>query len=97
MILVDIITQFAIVIVASLIGSTIFTLVFIKILKHTIFSSFSKAISDESKEKVAEWLQAVVKNGISDALHDPKIKTIALEILELVKERLLKDEDKPKE
>lgn len=96
MILGDILTHFVIVVAASLIGSTIFTLVFIKILKHSILSSASKAISSESKEKAAEWLQAVVKNGISDALNDPKIKKITLEILKLIREKLLKGEDKDK-
>ena len=84
----EIIVHFCIVVSASLIGSLIFTTIFIVILRWTILSSASKLISDETKKKIAIWLQEVVRNGIADSLHDPKIKKIVEEILELIRERL---------
>lgn len=81
-------THLLIVVAGSLIGSLIFTSVFIIILKHTILTSAHKLISQETKRKVAEWLEEVVRNGISDALKDERVKKIVEEILELVKDKL---------
>ena len=96
MFLEEIFAHLIIVIIGSLVGSLIFTLVFLEIVKHSITSSATKLVSQESKEKAATWLQAVVKNGISDALKDPKIKNVVNEILDIVKQKLLKEEDKNK-
>lgn len=100
MFLEDMVTQLTIVIIGSLVGSTIFSLVFLKILRRSIVSSATNLISEDTKEKAADFLQSTVKNGFSDALRDPKIKTILLEVLELVREKLIKEEDesiKPEE
>lgn len=97
MILEDILIQFGIVITASLIGSFIFSTIFLKVIKITFVSSAAKLISREAKEKVTTWLQESIKNGIGDALKDPKIKKVVTEILDIIKEKLLKEEDKSKE
>jgi hypothetical protein len=90
----EILIHLLIVVIGSLIGSFIFTMVFIYIIKRSILASASKLISAETKQKVAEWLQEVVKNGISESLKDPKVKAIALEILELIKEKFIKEEER---
>jgi len=92
----DIIVQFLIVITASLVGSFIFTFVFVNVLKHSILHSASKALGEETKTRIAGWLQAVVKDGITDALKDEKLKTIIVEIMELIREKLLKEDDHKK-
>ena len=91
----EILQQFAIVVCASLVGSLIFTFIFVNVLRYSISRSASKVIDEEGKVKIAEWLQSIVKNGITDALKDEKIRNLIIEILELVKERLIK-EDKEK-
>ena len=47
--------------------------------------------SKESKGRIQEWFEDVIKNGISNALKDKKIRKIVLEILELTKERIEKE------
>lgn len=96
----DILIHFGIVITASLCGSFIFTLVFFKGLNRS---------SEKAKEKAGEWLREVVKNGIADALQDPKVEKVLKDIseavspqtnkvmddiLEIVREKLIKEEDK---
>lgn len=93
MIPIEILTHLGIVVAGSLIGSLIFSMIFIKVIKHSILRYASKAIGEEGKLKIAEWLQSIVKNGITDALADEKIRNLIIEILELVKERLMKGED----
>lgn len=93
----DIIVQFLIVICASLIGSFIFTFVFVHVLKHSILHSASKALGEETKIRIAGWLQTVVKDGITDALKDEKLKAIIVEILEFIREKLLKEDDQKKQ
>ncbi|MHC1624726.1 MAG: hypothetical protein ACXQS2_01835 [Methermicoccaceae archaeon] len=51
-----------------------------------------EAISDETKEKIAEWFEDVLKNGVSEALKDEDVRKIILEILE-VGEKKLKGEN----
>lgn len=95
-----------IVIIGSLVGSTIFAFVLIKIFKHTL-SSYSKFVSEEMQEKATKWLGETMKNAIceafkdsrikeaiGDALDDPKVKKVVGEILDITKEKLLKEEDK---
>jgi hypothetical protein len=96
MLLPEIFEHLLIVVIGSLVGSCIFTLVFIFILKHSIISSATKLVSREAKEKATTWLQESIKNGIGDALKDTKVKMVILEILELVKAKLLKEEDESK-
>lgn len=96
MFLEEILTHLLIVVIGSLVGSSIFTLVFIFILKHSIISSATKLVSREAKEKATTWLQESIKNGIGDALKDPKIKKVTEEILDIVKEKLIKEEDESK-
>lgn len=93
----DILVQFLIVICASLMGSFIFTFVFVNVLKHSILHSASKAIGEETKTRIAEWLQTVVKDGITDALKDEKLKAIIVEIMEFIRAKLLKGEENKKE
>ena len=73
-------------------GSLIFTFIFVNVLRYSISRSASKVIDEEGKVKIAEWLQSIVKNGITDALKDEKIRNLIIEILELVKEKLLRNE-----
>lgn len=97
-----------IVIIGSLVGSTIFSFVLIKIFKHTL-SSYSKFVSEEAQEKATKWLGETIKNAIceafadsrvkesiGDALEDPKVKKVVVEILDITKEKLIKEEDKDK-
>lgn len=88
----EILQQFTIVVCASLVGSLIFTFIFVNVLRYSISRLASKVIDEEGKLKIAEWLQSIVKNGITDALKDEKIRNLIIEILELVKEKLLKNE-----
>jgi len=88
----EILQHFAIVVCASLVGSLIFTFIFVNVLRYSISRSASKVIDEEGKVKIAEWLQSIVKNGITDALKDEKIRNLIIEILELVKEKLLRNE-----
>jgi len=85
----EILIQFAIVIVASLIVSVIVPIMFFTVLKGALSSSLSsftsKLISDEMKKKASEWLQEVVKNGISEALKDEDVKKMVMEILDLTR------------
>jgi len=97
MIPVEVLTHLGIVVVGSLIGSLIFSIVFIKVLKHSIFHSASKAVGEETRVRIAEWLQKVVKDGITDALKDEKLKAIIIELMEFVKEKLIKEEEHKKQ
>lgn len=97
-----------IVIIGSVVGSTIFAFVLVYIFKHTL-SSYSKYISEEMQEKATKWLHETIKNAIceaftdsrvkktiGDSLEDPKVKNVVLDILDVVKEKLIKEEDNPK-
>lgn len=88
--------HFVLIVCASLVGSFIFTFVFVHIIKHSILHSASKAIGEETRVRIAEWLQSVVKNAITDALKDEKLKAIIIELLEFVKEKLIKEEEHKK-
>jgi Na+-translocating ferredoxin:NAD+ oxidoreductase RnfG subunit len=97
----EIVIQFAIVIVASLIVSVIVPLMFFTVLKGALSSSLSsftsKLISDEMKKKASGWLQEVVKNGISEALKDEDVKKMVIGILELTRkiitDKFIKDDE----
>lgn len=52
-----------------------------------------EVVSDETKEKVAKWLEDVFKNGVSEALKDEDVLKIVLEILE-VSEKKIKEAKK---
>ena len=94
MILIEVLEHLLIVVIGSLLGSAIFAFVFIYILKHTIFSSAAQLVSDEARRKAAEWLEKVIEKGINRVLKDPAVKRIVIEILDIVKEKLIKEEDK---
>lgn len=47
---------------------------------------------DKNKGAMQKWFEEVIQAGISNALKDPKIKKIVLEILELTKEKIKKIE-----
>ena len=97
MILIEVLEHLLIVVIGSLLGSAIFAFVFIYILKHTIFSSAAQLVSDEARRKAAEWLEKVIEKGINRVLKDPAVKRIVIEILDIVKEKLIKEEDKDKD
>lgn len=97
MILVEVLEHLLIVVIGSLLGSAIFAFVFIHILKHSIFSSATQFVSDEAIKKAAEWLEKVIEKGINRVLKDPAVKKIVIELLDTIKEKLLKDEDKDKD
>jgi len=84
--------HFVLIVCASLVGSLIFTFIFVHVIKHSKFHSASKALGEETRVRIAEWLQSVVKNGITDALKDEKLKAIIIELMEFVKKKLIKDE-----
>lgn len=94
MIFIEVLEHLLIVVIGSLLGSAIFAFVFIYILKHTIFSSAAQLVSDEARKKAAEWLEKVIEKGINRVLKDPAVKKIVIEILNIVKEKLIKEEDK---
>ena len=94
MILVEVFEHLLIVVIGSLLGSAIFAFVFIYILKHSIFSSAAQLVSDEARRKAAEWLEKVIEKGINRVLKDPAVKKIVIEILDIIKEKLIKEEDK---
>jgi len=96
MILVEVFEHLLIVVIGSLLGSAIFAFVFIYILKHSIFSSATKLVSEEARRKAAEWLEKVIEKGINRVLKDPAVKKIVIEILDIVKEKLIKEEDNHK-
>ena len=100
----ELLIHLPIVIIGSLVGSTIFAFVFIKIFKRSL-SSYSSLITEEAQEKAAKWLCGTIKNAIceafadsrvkqsiGDALEDPKVKKVVVEILDITKEKLLKEE-----
>jgi len=89
-------TQFALIVCASLVGSLIFTFIFVHVIKYSILHSASKAVGEETRVRIAEWLQKVVKDGITDALKDEKLKAIIIELMEFVKEKLIKEEEHKK-
>lgn len=90
-------TQFALIVCASLVGSLIFTFIFVHVIKHSILRSASKAVGEKTRLQIAEWLQKIVKDGITDAVKDEKLKAIIIELLEFVNEKLLKEEGTKKE
>jgi Na+-translocating ferredoxin:NAD+ oxidoreductase RnfG subunit len=100
----EILIQFAIVIVASLIVSVIVPIMFFTVLKGALSSSLSsftsRLISDEMKKKASDWLQEVVKNGISEALKDEDVKKMVIGILELTRkiitDKFIKDDEEEK-
>jgi len=94
MILIEILEHLLIVVIGSLLGSAIFAFVFIYILKRSLFSSATNLVSDEARRKAAEWLERVIEKGINRVLKDPAVKKIVIEILNVVKEKLIKEEDK---
>ncbi len=70
------------------IGSLILMLlgfIFAKIFTKSLVSSL---ISEETEQRLANWLQEVFKNGINEALQDEEIKKIVREILEEINKRL---------
>jgi len=70
------------------IGSLILMLlgfIFAKIFTKSLVSCL---ISEETKQRLANWLQEVFKNGINEALQDEEIKKIVKEILEEINKRL---------
>ena len=97
MILIEVLEHLLIVVIGSLLGSAIFAFVFIYIFKRTIFSSASKLVSEEARRKAAEWLEKVIEKGINRVLKDPAVKKIVIEILDIAKQKLLKEEDKDKD
>jgi hypothetical protein len=100
MILEDVLVSLAVVIVGSLIASIIFPIIFLKMLHKLIQSSATKFISHEMKKKASEWLQEVVKNGISEALKDEDVKKMVVGILELTRkiitDKFIKDDEEEK-
>jgi len=89
--------HFLLIVAASLVGSFIFTFVFVHIIKYSILHSAEKAVGEETRVRIAEWLQRVVKDGITDALKDEKLKAIIIELMEFVKEKLIKEEEHKKQ
>jgi len=94
MILIEVLEHLLIVVIGSLLGSAIFAFVFIYILKHSIFSSAANLVSEDARRKAAEWLEKVIENGINRVLKDPAVKRIVIEILDIIKQKLLREEDK---
>ncbi len=88
MIWIDILTHLGIVVAGSILGSLIFSCIFIFIVKRSILTSASKMVSQETREGLAIWVQDQIKNGIGEALQDDKVKKIIVDILELVKDRI---------
>lgn len=94
MILIEVLEHLLIVVIGSLLGSAIFAFVFIYILKHSIFSSAANLVSEDARRKAAEWLENVIEKAINRVLKDPAVKKIVMEILDVIKEKLIKEEDK---
>jgi len=59
--------------------------IFAKIFTKSLVYSL---ISEETKQRLANWLQEVFKNGINEALQDEEIKKLLKEILEEINKRL---------
>ena len=89
--------HFALIVCASLVGSLIFTFIFVHVIKYSILHSAEKAVGEKTRVRIAEWLQKVVKDGITDALKDEKLKAIIIELMEFIREKLIKEEEHKKE
>ena len=91
-------------IVSSMIGITLGTLIvmglgtitipiMIKRSGKKIVETFFETVTDPgTKGRMKQWFEDVIKDGISEALKDPKVKKATLAILDAIEEKVKTNE-----
>lgn len=93
--LIEAIQHFGLVVLASLVGSLIFTGIFIRQLKRNILEKEKEKAQkwfEETKEKTLKSLEEAIKKGFSAAIADEEIKKVICDALELAEKRIKKKE-----
>lgn len=93
--LIEAIQHFGLVVLASLVGSLIFTGIFIRQLKRHILEKEkqkAQAWFEETKEKTLKSLEEAIKKGFSAAIADEEIKKVICDALELAEKKIKEKE-----
>lgn len=93
--LIEAIQHFGLVVLASLVGSLIFTGIFIRQLKRHILEKEkqkAQAWFEETKGKTLKSLEEAIKKGFSAAIADEEIKKVICDALELAEKKIKEKE-----